>query len=72
MEGGNKLKSPFTLLNKEDVEKLRREPVVSNNGTMYKFSQSDINNAKKHLESIYSGTVYYSFSSKILLLNEIY
>ena len=66
------MKSPFTLLNKADIEKLRRKPIVSNNGTMYKFTQTDIHNAKKHLESIYSGTVYYSFASKILLLNEIY
>lgn len=65
----------FDTLTKEDVEKLRNKPICVPNSSQvveYNFTNSDVQNAKEHLENIYQGTVRQSFAAKILLLNEIY
>ena len=65
----------FNQLTKSDVEKLRRlSPSVpyAERGVTYNFTKQDVDDAVKHLETLYSGIVRTSFATKILLLNEIY
>ena len=64
------MKQPFTALTKKDVEKLRRLTAVGN--TQYSFGKKDVDNAVKHLETLYTGHVQRRFASTILLLNELY
>lgn len=69
------MKSPFNTLTKADVQKLRRKPIAvayAGRGVTYNFTKSDVDDAVKHLETLYTGTVRKSFAAKILLLNEIY
>ncbi|MFQ9116207.1 hypothetical protein [Eubacterium sp.] len=69
------MKQPFENLTLEDVETLKRKPIsVANAGdeVKYPFTQKDVENAVKHLQTLYIGIVRRSFASKILLLNEIY
>ena len=69
------MKSQFNQLSKSDVEKLRKMPIsvaYAGRGVTYSFTKSDVENAVKHLKTLYKGTVQYSFAAKILLLNEIY
>ena len=69
------MKQPFNTTTKTDVEKLRRKSIsvpYAGRGITYNFTKSDIENAVKHLETLYKGTVRASFAAKILLLNEIY
>ncbi|MCR5728195.1 MAG: hypothetical protein K6G24_12105 [Lachnospiraceae bacterium] len=69
------MKSPFNTLTKADVQKLRRKPIAvayAGRGVTYNFTESDVDDAVKHLETLYTGTVRKSFAAKILLLNEIY
>lgn len=69
------MKHPFNALTRADVEKLKVKPIsVANagSGVTYNFTKSDVDNAVKHLKTLYTGTVRDSFATKILLLNEIY
>ena len=69
------MKNPFSALNKDDVENLRRKAIAvayAGRGVNYNFTQLDVDNAVKHLQTLYTGTVRASFAAKILLLNEIY
>ena len=69
------MKSPFNTLTKADVQKLRRKPIAvayAGRGVTYNFTESDVDDAVKHLETLYTGIVRKSFAAKILLLNEIY
>lgn len=69
------MKNPFNTLTKADVEKLKRKSIsvpYAGRGVTYNFTKSDVENAVKHLETLYTGIVRKSFASKILLLNEIY
>lgn len=69
------MKSPFNTLTKADVQKLRRKPIAvayAERGVSYNFTESDVDDAVKHLETLYTGIVRKSFAAKILLLNEIY
>lgn len=69
------MKQPFNTITKTDVEKLRRKSIsvpYAGRGITYNFTKSDIENAVKHLGTLYKGTVRASFAAKILLLNEIY
>ena len=68
------MKQPFNTITKTDVEKLRRKSIsvpYAGRGITYNFTKSDIENAVKHLETLYKGTVRASFAATILLLNEI-
>ncbi len=69
------MKQPFNTLTKADVQKLRRKPIAvayAGRGVTYNFTESDVDDAVKHLETLYTGIVRKSFAAKILLLNEIY
>lgn len=69
------MKQPFNTLTKADVEKLKRKSIsvsYAGRGVTYNFTKSDVENAVKHLETLYTGIVRKSFAAKILLLNEIY
>lgn len=69
------MKQPFNTLTKADVEELRRKSIsvpCAGSGIYYSFTKSDVENAVKHLETLYTGIVRDSFAAKILLLNEIY
>ena len=69
------MKSPFNTLTKADVQKLRRKPIAvayAGRGVTYNFTESEVDDAVKHLETLYTGIVRKSFAAKILLLNEIY
>ena len=69
------MKQPFNTLTKADVDELRRKSISvpsAGRGVAYSFTKSDIDNAVKHLETLYTGIVRTSFAVKILLLNEIY
>lgn len=69
------MKKPFNTLTKADVEKLRRKSITvpyAGRGVTYSFIKSEVANAVKHLETLYTGIVRTSFATKILLLNEIY
>ncbi len=69
------MKKPFTTITKADVEMLRRKPMsvpYAGSSVAYGFTKLDVDNAVKHLETLYSGTVTRSFAAKILLLNELY
>ena len=64
------MKQPFNALTKKDVEKLRR--LTAAGSTQYNFSKSDVDNAVKHLETLYTGRVQRRFATTVLLLNELY
>ena len=64
------MKQPFTALTKSDVETLRKFTAAGS--TQYNFSEKDIDNAVKHLETLYTGRVQRRFATTILLLNELY
>lgn len=69
------MKQPFNTLTKADVEKLKQKSIsvpYAGKCVTYNFTKSDVENAVKHLETLYTGTVRKSFAAKILLLNEIY
>ena len=69
------MKQPFNTLTKADVEKLRRRSIsvpYAGRGVTYSFTKADVENAVKHLKTLYTGIVRESFAAKILLLNEIY
>lgn len=69
------MKQPFNSLTKADIEKLRRKSIsvpYAGRSVNYSFTKSDVENAVKHLETLYTGIVRKSFAAKILLLNEIY
>lgn len=69
------MKKPFTTISKADVEMLRRKPMsvsYAGSSVAYGFTKAELDNAVKHLETLYSGTVRRSFAAKILLLNEIH
>ena len=69
------MKSPFNTLTKADVQKLRRKPIAvayAGRGVTYNFTESEVDDAVKHLETLYTGIVRKSFAAKILLMNEIY
>lgn len=68
------MKQPFTSLTLADVQKLRRKSISVHAGKSisYSFTRADVENAVKHLETLYKGTVQYSFAARILLLNLIY
>ena len=66
----------FTSLNLEKAEMLRRKPmsVPSGKEFTYNFTSTQIDNAKKHLETVYTGNKYVrvDFVVKLLVLNELY
>lgn len=65
----------FTLLTKSDVETLRRKSIsvpYAGMGVTFNFTKSEVEDAVKHLKTLYTGIVRTSFAAKILLLNEIY
>lgn len=69
------MKQPFNTLTKADVEKLKRKSIsvpYAGRDVTYNFTKSDVENAVKHLETLYTGIVRKLFAAKILLLNEIY
>lgn len=68
------MKSIFTDLSKGDVQFLRRKSmaVASGNNIVYNFDETTISNAKKHLETLYTGNVTIPFTVKILTLNKMY
>lgn len=69
------MKQPFNTLTKAEVEELRRKSIsvpYARRGVAYSFTKSDVENAVKHLETLYTGIVRTSFAAKILILNEIY
>lgn len=69
------MKQPFNTLTKADVEKLKQKSIsvpYAGRCVTYNFTKSDVENAVKHLETLYTGTVRKSFAAKILLLNGIY
>ncbi|MFR1709507.1 MAG: hypothetical protein ACLSV2_11440 [Clostridium sp.] len=69
------MKQPFIALTKDDVETLRRKPMsvpVSKQGVNYNFTSKQMDDAIRHLKTLYTGIVRESFASKILLLNELY
>lgn len=66
------MKQPFTLLTKSDVQKLRRKPMVATNPVNYNFTQKDIDDAVRHLKTLYKGGITGTFAAKILLNNKIY
>lgn len=55
-----------------EVEQLRRLPPITKDVVKYDATSDDLANASKHLSTLYTGTIRASFSSKILLLNEIF
>lgn len=69
------MKNNFTDLTKEDVEYLRNKPLsVSEDqkGIYYNFTDTQINDAIKHLKTLYNGEIRKSFAVKILILNKLY
>ena len=69
------MKKPFIALTKDDVETLRRKQMsvpVSKQGVNYNFTSKQMDDAIRHLKTLYTGIVRESFASKILLLNELY
>lgn len=68
------MKQPFTDLTKEDVQKLRKKPmaVLPQKFINYNFTKKDIDDAVKHLKTLYTANVTSTFASKILLNNRIY
>lgn len=69
------MKHPFNTLTKADVELLRKKSAgmpISKGGFAYNFSQTDIDVAIKHLQTLYTGRIYQTFAEKILIRNEVY
>lgn len=69
------MKQPFNNLTKADVEELKNKPIsvtYVGRGVTYSFTKSEVEDAVKHLKTLYTGIVRTSFAAKILLLNEIY
>ncbi len=69
------MKQPFNTLTKADVEKFRKKSIFvpyAGRDVTYSFTKSDVENAVKHLETLYIGIVRTSFAAKILILNEIH
>lgn len=65
------MKKSFNLLTKNDVQWLRTQPAYGN--CIYNFTDSQIQNARLHLQTLYPNCrVQTSFAVKILLLNELY
>ena len=64
------MRHPFNSLTKKEIQKLRRHTAVGN--AKYAFSDADVDNAVKHLSTLYSGKVQRRFASTLLLLNELY
>lgn len=57
-------------LSLEDVQNLRKKPIIGKISICVK--ESDILNAKKHLEKLFIGKVTFTFAQKILILDLIY
>lgn len=69
------MKHPFTSLTKSDVQILRNKPMAipsGSPGVNYNFTSKEIDDAVKHLMTLYTGVIRSSFATKILILNEIY
>ena len=64
---------PFYQLTKEDVEHLRDQPLSIQNGKSmdYDFTETQIDEALKHLRRLYSGRVVYPFAVKIMIANRL-
>lgn len=69
------MKRPFIALTRADVEDLRnRAPVVpaGRSEVPYRCTAAQLENAARHLETLYQGRVTKPFAAKIYLLNELY
>ena len=62
----------FSELTLPDVELLRTKRSYSGKeGSVYKATEEEISNAKKHLESLYNGRVTVVFAERIYLLYQL-
>lgn len=65
------MKHPFNLLKKADIERLRRRPAYGS--CIYSFTDAQLKSAHAHLQTLYPNcNVQLAFTSRILLLNELY
>lgn len=64
------MKTPTTLT-RHDIEMLRSKG-PGTNGKSVSATPQEIDVMKKHLETLYTGNVQYSFSEKIVLRNKEY
>lgn len=64
------MRTLYNLKNKKDVQALRRKKLVGS--AHYIISDKELDEAHEYLTTLYEGVVTYSFTSKILLLNELY
>lgn len=65
----------FSKLNKEEIEKLRKKSLAvpaGHPGVNYDFGTAEIQCARNHLKTLYTGKIREPFIVKLLLLNQLY